>query len=280
MRRIAASAVVAVWLSACSSGPAPQAPAAAAPVGNKAPFSAPPAGRHEIHVSLDTKAAREILGALSRPRYESTDVKILEDMLPISLAIKDSGRSDEVFQRDFAAAFDPDVRTAVFDFATIRRDRDRWAVLLDAVSSRQQEIERACASRAASLLPGDHSVSVKIDAFITFGLAGLADHMIVTTPDGVPAIIVDLSRVLGEGDADPATDQISRLVRLISQEAYRQAWSSTAARATHGRPRCRVSGPWSRSSGSRRKPARSPSSASRTASSRFPRGFSSRCSAR
>ena len=50
--------------------------------------------------------------------------------------------------------------------------------------------------------------------------------MSVTTPDGAPAILVDLARVLGEAEPDPASDQVSRLVRLISGEAYRQAWAA------------------------------------------------------
>ena len=225
MRRAALS-VLLVLAAGCAGGPAPTKLPTPAP--GKAPFSAPPAANHEIRIALDTRAAREILASLSRPRYEATDIKILEDMLPIELAIRDSGRSEEVFQRDFRAAFDPETKTAVFDFATIRREKDRWAVLLDAVSSRKEEIESACARRAASLLPGDRPISVKLDAFVTFGLAGLADHMIVTTPDGAPAIIIDLARVLGEtgSDSDPVKSEVSRLERLVSGEAYRLAWAA------------------------------------------------------
>jgi hypothetical protein len=207
-----------------SAPPADTSPAASAP--GKAPFSAAPAASHQIRVSVDTGAAKEILGSLARPRFEVADVKVLEDMLPIKLAIQDSGRSEEVFERDFAAAWNPDTRTAVFDFATIRREKDRWGVLLDVVSSRRGEIERVSAERAAALLPGDRAVSAKLEAFIIFGLAGLADHMVVTAPDATPAIILDLARVLGEAESDPAANQVSRLERLISGEAYHQAWST------------------------------------------------------
>ncbi len=206
-----------------SAPPADTSPAASAP--GKAPFSAAPAASHQIRVSVDTGAAKEILGSLARPRFEVADVKVLEDMLPIKLAIQDSGRSEEVFERDFAAAWNPDTRTAVFDFATIRREKDRWGVLLDVVSSRRGEIERVSAERAAALLPGDRAVSAKLEAFIIFGLAGLADHMVVTAPDATPAIILDLARVLGEAESDPAANQVSRLERLIGGEAYHQAWS-------------------------------------------------------
>jgi hypothetical protein len=87
-------------------------------------------------------------------------------------------------------------------------------------------VERLCASRAAALLPGDRPIQAKLVVFITFGLAGLADHMAVRIPDGTPAILVDLARVLGEAEPDPASNQVSRLVRLISGEAYRQAWAA------------------------------------------------------
>ena len=221
----AVAATLLVLAAGCAGGPAPDRSAAASTPG-KAPFSAPPAASHEIRVSVDTRAAREILGSLSRPRFEPSDVKVLEDMPPIALAIKDSGRSEEVFQRDFAAAFDPETRSAVFDFATIRRERERWEVVLEAVSSGKDQIERLAASRAAALLPGSPRVEAKLDVFIMFGLAGLADHMSVTLPDGSPAILVDLARVLGDAEPDPTSDQVSRLVRLISGQAYRQAWAT------------------------------------------------------
>lgn len=224
MRQGAGALLLAAAAGCSAARPGPGSAAQSAP--GKAPFSAAPAAAHRISVSVDTRAAKEILGSLSRPRFEATDVKILEDMLPVRLAIQDSGRSEEVFQRDFAAAFDPEVRTAVFDFATIRREKDRWAVLLDAVSSRREEIERDSAARAAALLPGDRPITARLAAYVSFGLAGLADHMVVTTPDGQPAMIIDLARVLGQAETDPAANQVSRLVRLISGEAYRQAWSA------------------------------------------------------
>ncbi len=225
MRPRAASPALALLLAAgCASVPAPEK-VPAAPTARKAPFSAPPAASHEIRISVDTRAAREILSSLSRPRFEPTDVKILEDMLPVKLAIQDSGRSEEVFQRDFAAAFDPEIKTAVFDFAGIRSERDRWLVVLESLDSNRESLERTCARRAAAILPGDRRVSARLSVYVTFGLAGLADHMLVTTPDGAPAMLVDLARVLGEAEPDPSQDQVSRLTRLISSEAFRQAWA-------------------------------------------------------
>jgi hypothetical protein len=213
-----------LFVASCASAP-PAGRTATPGAPGSAPFSAPPAAAHEIHVSVDTRAAQEILGSLSRSRFDMTDVKILEDMLPIKLTIQDSGRPADVFQHDFMAAWDPETRTAVFDFAFIRREKEKWNVVLAAVSSGREEIERQSAARAAALLPGDRTISAKLAVFVTFGVAGLADHLVTTTPDGTPALIVDLARVLGEGEGGPPSNQITRLVRLISGSAYQQAWS-------------------------------------------------------
>jgi len=216
-------AAVLLLAAGCASV-APPAPTPGGPAGT-GPFAAAPAAAHAIRVSVDVKAAREILASLSRQRFEPSDVKVIEDMLPVRLVIQDSGRPDLVFQRDFAAAWDPESKTAVFDFASIRRERERWEVLLTAVESGRAELERESARRAATLLPGDRTVSVSVAAYVTFGISGLADHMVAASPDGTPAIIIDLARALGETEPSASTNQISRLVRLLSGEAYRQAWA-------------------------------------------------------
>jgi len=239
MRRVAA---IVALLAACScagggAGPAPQsspssaAPAAAAsgPVEaapGKAPFFAAPAAAHDIRVTVDTRAAKEILLSLARNKWEPTDMSLLEDLTPVRLAIQDASRDDETFRRDFAAAWNPDTKTAVFDFSTVRREIDRWQVVLEAVVSGRAELEREAARRAASLLPGDRVISAKLTVYVSFGLAGLADHLVVTLPDGTPAMVVDLARVLGDVDTGVATNQVTRLVRLMSSEAFRIAWSS------------------------------------------------------
>lgn len=218
-----AGAVLALLLAtACASSPAASRPRAAT---GSAPFGAAPAARHEVRVELDTKAAREILGSLSRPKFEPTDVKVLEDMLPIRLAIEDSGRSSEIFERDFAAAFSAENQTAVFDFASIRKDRDRWQVLLEMVSSHKEDIEHASESRAIALLPGDRAISARVASYVSFGLAGLADHLLVATPNGPPAVIVDLARALGDVENQPPDVQTGRVVSLISGETFRIAWA-------------------------------------------------------
>jgi hypothetical protein len=224
--RAAVLLLAAAAAARCASAPSASGPAAAPAVPGKTPFSVPPAAAHEIRIVIDTRPGREILGALSRQKFESADVKVLEDMLPIELTIKDSGRPADVFERDFAAAWDPENRSAVFDFATIRNEKERWEALLEAVASGKEELEKSSASRAAALLPGDRAIQTRLAVYISFGLSGLADHLVAATPDGTPVVIVDLARALGEGDTGPATNQIPRLVRLISGEAYRLAWST------------------------------------------------------
>ena len=208
------------------------APAAASPaptpgraVPGKAPYDAPPAAAHQIEITIRTRAARDILASLTRQRYDASDAKLLESLPAISLTIADSGRGEDVFERDFAAAFDESTRTSVFDFKSIREARDRWQTLLDAVDPRAQEIARLAAARAASLLPGDRPVAARLDVFLSFGLAGLADHIVVRQADGREGMVLDLARALGESEGEPLESRISRIARVIAGEAFRQAWA-------------------------------------------------------
>jgi len=208
---------------ACASASGSKTPAPA-PV-QKAPYDAAPAAAHAIDLQIDARAAREILESLSRPRLDVQDAKLLEDLPAVRLAIQDSQRTPDVFERDFAAAFDEKSRTSVFDFRTIRQERDRWRVLLDAVVSREKELVRLATRRAAALLPGDRAVSAKVRVYFSFGLAGLADHLVMASLGGQDTMVVDLARALGEATGEPLDSQISRLARLVAGEAFRQVWA-------------------------------------------------------
>ncbi len=216
-----------LWLVAlavaCASASGSKTPAPA-PV-QKAPYDAAPAAAHAIDLQIDARAAREILESLSRPRLDVQDAKLLEDLPAVRLAIQDSQRTPDVFERDFAAAFDEKSRTSVFDFRTIRQERDRWRVLLDAVVSREKELVRLATRRAAALLPGDRAVSAKVRVYFSFGLAGLADHLVMASLGGQDTMVVDLARALGEATGEPLDSQISRLARLVAGEAFRQVWA-------------------------------------------------------
>lgn len=208
--------------AACASAPAGKAsPAVAA----RAPYDASPAAPHGIDVQIDARAAREILESLSRPRLDPQDARLLEDLPAVRLAIQDSTRSNEIFERDFAAAFDETTRASVFDFRTIRQERDRWKVLLDAVVSREKDLARLASRRAAALLPGDRPVNARVRVFLSFGLAGLADHLVLPSTEGEDRMVVDLARALGEAQGEPLESQVSRLARLVGGEAFRQAWA-------------------------------------------------------
>ncbi len=215
--------LLAALAGACASASGSKTPAAAPT--QKAPYDAAPAAAHAIELEIDTRAAREILESLSRPRLDTQDPKLLEDLPAVRLAIQDSQRGPDVFERDFAAAFDETSRTSVFDFHTIRQERDRWRVLLDAVASREKDLVRLAARRAAALLPGDRAVSAKVQVYFSFGLAGLADHLVLANSGGRDILVVDLARALGESTGEPLDSQISRLARLAAGEAFRQAWA-------------------------------------------------------
>ncbi len=204
----------------------PPAPGGPSP---RAPYEAPPAGRHSIEIRVDSRAAVDLLAFLSRPRFEASDAKALLELPAVRLAVEDSGRTLEIFERDLAAAFDETVRSAVFDLHAIRAGRGRWEKLLSTLPSREGDLSRMAAERAAALLPADRAVSARLQVYLSFGLAGLADHLIVVAPGGNEAMIVDLARALGESEAETVENQVERVARLAAGEAFRQAWRTYRA---------------------------------------------------
>ncbi len=218
----AAVLLAAAFAGACASGPAPKAAPGAGP---RALYDAPPAAPHAIDIQIDARAAREILESLSRPKLDPQDVKLLEDLTAVRLAIQDSMRPPEVFERDFAAAFEEGIRVSVFDFRTLRQERDRWKVLLDAVASREKDLVRIASQRAAALLPGDRAVNARVRVYLSFGLSGLADHLVLPSVGGQDTMVIDLARALGESQGEPLESQVLRLARLVGGEAFRQAWA-------------------------------------------------------
>ncbi|MEP6768125.1 MAG: hypothetical protein ABJC61_05615 [Acidobacteriota bacterium] len=227
MRRAAlaaAAATLASTLWGCassSSAPASKAP----PSGPRAPYDAPAAAAHQVDITIRSRAAREILASLSRPKLEATDMKLLEDLPAVRFAIQDSNRGVEVFERDFAAAFDEKTRTAVFDFRSIRESKDRWQALLDAVEPREADLARMASTRAAALLPDDRPISARLDVFLSFGVAGLGDHIVLKGDNGREAMVLDLARALGDSEGEPLESRMSRIARVIAGEAFRQAWA-------------------------------------------------------
>ena len=206
----------------CGSSAPPSAGPATAKF--RAPYEAPPAGRHSIEIRVDSRAAHDLFAFLTRPAFDAEEAKAIEALPAVQLSVLDSGRSLETFDHDLAAAFDEQARSGVFDLHPIRAGRARWEGLLAALPSREADLARMAAERAAALLPADRSVSARLQVLLSFGLAGLADHLVVVGPDGNEAMIVDLSRALGESASETVDNQIERLARLVAGEAFRQAW--------------------------------------------------------
>jgi hypothetical protein len=202
------------------------APPSAGPVTAKsrAPYQAPPAGRHSIEIRVDSRAAHDLFAFLARPAFDAEGAKQIEALPAVRLSVQDSGRTLESFDHDLAAAFDEQARGGVFDLHPIRAGRARWEGLLAALPSREGDLARMAAERAAALLPADRPASVRLQVLLSFGLAGLADHLVVVGPDGNEAMIVDLSRALGESASETVDNQIERLARLVAGEAFRRAW--------------------------------------------------------
>jgi len=147
----------------------------------------------------------------------------------VRLAVRDSGRTLETFERDLAVAFDDQAKSAVFDLHSIRAGRARWEGLLSALPSRESDLARMAAERAAALLPAEPPVSARLQVYLSFGLAGLADHLVVIAADGNEAMIVDLARALGESASETVENQVERVARLVAGVAFRQAWRTYRA---------------------------------------------------
>ncbi len=190
---------------------------------------APAGSPSPIEVRVDSRAAREILLTLARPKFEPTDSRLLEDIPAIALSIHDAGRNNDVFERDLRAAFDPESRVAVFDFRAVRDSLTRWQAFVAGVTPREAEIAKMAVSHAMALLPGDAPAGAKLSAHLSFGLAGLADNIVARSPDGGETMVIDLARALGDSDAESLDARIARLSRLIAGSAFRQAWGNYRA---------------------------------------------------
>ncbi len=223
--------VAAVLLCAgCAAAPGPP-PFTAPPGGaSRAPYDLPPVASGTVRVTIDMRAAREILALLVRPSFSSADAKQLETVPAVEYAIRESNRPPETFERDLAAAFDEQTRIAVFDFRKIREDNARWEDLIAMISTREVELAKLTSDRARALLPADRVVSVTLPFFLTFGLPGRADHILVQGAGGAEwGVVVDLARALSDVETSTPADQIKHLSRLMASEAYQRAWAEYRA---------------------------------------------------
>ena len=224
MRRFLAFVLFAAGCASSSNAPAPFTPPGGG--GKGAPYDAPPVGDDRVTITIDMRAAREILALLTEPAFSSASAKQLETLPAVALAIKDSNRPPETFERDLAAAFDEQARVSVFDFRKVREDRARWQKLLATISSREAELVRMASDRVRALIPSDHTLSVTIPFYLTFGLASRADHIVLPGAGGAEwGVVVDLSRALAETEASSPPEQIKHLAQLMAAEAYQRTWA-------------------------------------------------------
>jgi hypothetical protein len=221
---------LALVAAGCAAAPPPPGSTPAPGGVSRAPYDSPPVAADAIRLTLDTRAASEILALLSRARFDAEAAKAFEELPAVRAAIRDSNRSADVFARDLAAAFDEQKRIAVFDFRQIRENQARWQELLAMISAREAELTKLASDRVRALLPPDRPVSVTEPIFLTFGLPGRADHIVVPSADGSGwSVVVDLARALSDVQSSPPTEQIKHLSRLMASEVYQQAWAAYRA---------------------------------------------------
>jgi hypothetical protein len=193
---------------------------------SRAPYDSPPVATGKVSIMLDMRAAREILHMLGQTAYNPAEAKQLQSLVPVQLAIRESARPPESFERDLAAAFDPQARISIFDFRKIRDEKSKWDELLGVVSTREAELTKLAGNRAAALLPNDIPVDVTIPIYLTFGLPGRADHIAVPGVAGAEwAVVIDLARALQDVASSMPEDQIKHLARMMASEAYQRAWA-------------------------------------------------------
>jgi hypothetical protein len=211
-------------LTAACAGSAPPSEPRMATGASRAPYDAAPVNPGPITVALDLRAAREILALLGRTQFDANEAKAIEILPAVQTAIRESGRGNQVFERDLAAAFDDQARISLFDFRKIREDRAKWDELLNQLSAHEAELSKKVSDRARALLPASPAVAATLPVAFTFGLPGRTDQMVVSS-GGERVQVIDLARALADLQASAPPEQIQHLSRMIATEAYARAWS-------------------------------------------------------
>jgi len=142
---------------------------------SRAPYDTPPVNPGPISVTLDLRAARQMLALFSRTQFDANEAQAIELLPAVQATIRESGRGKDVFEHDLAAAFDEHARITVFDFRRIREERSKWEDLLSQISSREAELTKRVSDRARSLLPASPAVPATLPVALTFGLPGRTD---------------------------------------------------------------------------------------------------------
>jgi hypothetical protein len=210
--------------------------AAASGAGSKAPFGNAPYDAtggtpHRLSVSLDFTAGREILAALSLEKLKAGDPAILASLPAVKRQIEDSHKDESEWAADFAAAFSDENRPVTFDLKPVRLERDRWSAVLAGLYQNSTAIAETAARRAAAVLPPDLPVALAVEAQFSFGIPGLADHLVVNElAEGKETVIIDVSRALSGSSVSPGEAR-EVITRLLAAETFRGAWQIYRASA-------------------------------------------------
>ena len=191
-----------------------------------APYDAPPAAAHSIEITIRTRAAREILASLARPRVRRDGREAPRG--PARRPIRHPGlgpRRGGLRERLCRG---------------VRREGARGRVRLPVHPRGQGPLAGAPRRRRTArggyrpprvdargaLLPGDRPVSARLDVYLSFGVAGLGDHIVLRGENGREAMVLDLARALGDSEGEPLDARTSRIARVIAGVAFRQAWAA------------------------------------------------------
>ncbi|HET9794247.1 MAG TPA: hypothetical protein VFS34_07280 [Thermoanaerobaculia bacterium] len=197
---------------------------AAGPAFGNAPYDSPAPPPPRVTVRVDTSAAEQILEALSPEKPRPGDATALEGVAAIRRQIAEAGKGESVWVEDFGAAFLPESRPGSFDLRSVRLDRDRWKVCLEAVKMDAAGIAQSAARRAEALLPADVPIAFSAEIDLTFALAGIEDHVLFPEGERKAVVLIDLGRAISENPGNPRAETAETISRLAAAETFRAAW--------------------------------------------------------
>jgi hypothetical protein len=214
-------------------GPARAARKSAEPaLFGRAPYDAAAVSPHRFSVTLDFKAARQILDALSLEKPKAGDASALLALPAVRRQIEESGKEDSRWMEDFNGAFAAESRPQTFDLRSVRMDRDRWNLVLTSLEQHADRLARLSERRAAALLPAELPVQESAAVQLTFGLPGIADHLVFGAgATGGIVVLVDVARALAAAGPSSLPQGEDSFARLVAAEIFRPAWDAVRSRA-------------------------------------------------
>lgn len=194
------------------------------PTFGRAPYDGATPASGKVSVAVSFSAAQQILAALAKENLTPGDAGKLLALDAVRREVQDSGKPESEWISDFAEAFSDQSHPVTFDLRTIRQEKDVWAPRLQALAALAPRIEAETARRVSAMLPSDGTPSVSATVEMTFGLSGLADHLMFTDGRNRVLIVVDLSRATSASPGTTPAEIAGALSRLAAQETFRRAW--------------------------------------------------------